>query len=1542
MSIDVPQRRNIEAAESPRMGPLRFTAGAPSSHRPRKRWEGERDWGGLIAKLFCALFAFVGVVPLLVGGLVRVDAVQLYAAERTSTLLRDELGLEASYRLRMNPWPLKVTLEDLEIASSDGGAPFLEAQRVEARPRLFSLLAGKIELGEVAIDVPHLRVVMREGKIANLALRERASTGEKSPIVTEIEQRFGHWLVLVGAAKEVPPPAKRTALPLSAVSLTNAQIDLTIDDTRVTAGEIDLDVSLEEGPLEISLRAGRATIDRRHPDPRQADWDMVDEDVVCHFDLRARVSPRDLVVRRLELESSADLDPESGTRPPCDLPDDDWRKLGVVLTSGRVDLDESSQLERIDGRVKVRGAMALVHRFVPLLPAAGWVEADLDELRYEPANHRLPQITGTLRGAELGFDGKVIAASIDTRVETSGDTIAVSNAKVGWGGGMAQIARAEVRPFDPGKPLTAGPVEVVGVTLEDLLDAIGVHPNSHVGWAIAKVNVARFAGTLDPIDLSGAMKAETHSFAIYDRPTTARDKRTMMGVERGDLDGTFKVTPDAIVLSSYTVRTPRSQLRTTVSIGYEEALGVTVFEGSTLDFDDVSPLLDIPMKGKARVRATARGNADHPIIEGELSVDDFEFAGFALGDIHQTKARFEPMKLELTAARLTTGESTIDVPRLKLDFADGDAGVVLDGEADTRASGLHLVDFLRVVKLENDPRWRGVSGLAQGTARVSFVLGGRRDRCGGGRLEVSSRMNFANLSLWGETYPKGSMDFEYRWTDIPAGDRGIELDLHAGVLQKGGGTLLARAMIRNGATLQADITGSAIPLGSINALETVFAPPTAATPGEERVRPEAEISFVASVDGTLDRIHAVADVDVSAMRIGPDVLPTSRLRVEVEPQLPPAKAARRSRCQNDIFGERKIVMTPADDPVEGVIKLSGKLFGEQVAFDDVEITQQREKMASGTLHLRKLDLGAFANLLPDVAFSASPPDGELSADVHVEELPLDDPGLAEVLVFLHRADVRRDGNRVSVGAVPEPIVLSGDALRIPPLPALVRLRSGLRARLIAGGTLSHLSTQNPGLAIEARLDPVDLSDIGVDIPAIERAAGTVRARMTVGGTFREPVLGGQLSLRDGMMRIEGVPLPLEDINIDVRVEGGELRIRRARARAGNTGFLSLSGRAPLRGFDLASASATLAARDVKLPLADGIRATVDANLQITYEPSSQPGRRFDGTPAGGDRALPNVTGTIALTHFVYTRPMSLSLVDINRLATRRRTEVETYDPDEDLFSFDVTLVSPRPLTISNSLVDMRLEVAPPGLQLSGTNQRFGARGALRVVRGGKLFLQGHDFAMQDGTVSFDHPTRIAPRLDIHATTEYQRYASSGDLSSGTAADAGSSASTSGRWRISMHASGDLEQPTVRFTSDPALDQDDIVLLLQIGMTRAELERAQLAGFGGVGLEALTTFGGVNQAVQKSLPLFDEVHVGSQYSSRSGRPEPTVTVGKRLSDNVRATVSSSVSETREVRSSIEWNFHRNMSIQGRYDNVNDVSSSSVGNVGGDFRFHFEFE
>jgi translocation and assembly module TamB len=275
---------------------------------------------------------------------------------------------------------------------------------------------------------------------------------------------------------------------------------------------------------------------------------------------------------------------------------------------------------------------------------------------------------------------------------------------------------------------------------------------------------------------------------------------------------------------------------------------------------------------------------------------------------------------------------------------------------------------------------------------------------------------------------------------------------------------------------------------------------------------------------------------------------------------------------------------------------------------------------------------------------------------------------------------------------------------------------------------------------------------------------------------------------------------------------------------------------------------------------------------------------------------------------------------------------------------DLTLRAARSLQIRSDLIEADLELAREGLIIAGTNGRFGARGTVEVKPGGRITLRRNEFEITQGTVRFDDATRIAPTVDVTAVTDYRRYAGGSSSQQGPAAPATSSTSVAGgNWRIRMHAHGDADDLKIDLTSDPVLAQDDIFLLLTVGLTRAELDQAQSASVGeSVALEALGTLSGADRAVTDAVPVIDEFRFGSAYSSRTGRTEPTVTIGKRLTERVRANVTTGIAESREVRSNLEWQLSNRVSVESSYDNVNDISSSALGNLGADVRWRLEFE
>jgi translocation and assembly module TamB len=1473
----------------------------PIVRRPRARRRQPREWGRLTALALCILFAVIGVIPLALGLLVRTSPVRAWAARETARIIEGELGVTARYEVTVQAFPLLVSLESVVVDASDGGSPFLEVERASVRPRIFALLAGQLDVGDIEVIGPRVRAVVVDGELKNLAFK-------------------------LPQSKEESAPSAR--LPLSSVAVTDARIDARIDDTHVVTRAVDVDVTVEESDVfEIGLRAGMTRIDRVHPLPGREGEDSVDEDILCRLDARVRLEPDAVLIRRLTLQGSADFDPDPGTAPSCGLEPGDWREVDVRLGALRVSGLKTKPI-RASGRVRARLPLSVAHRFADIPFATGSVFID-GEADYDGGEH-LPRFTGVLELADPGVEGKLFASKLKGNLTTTTTTVRLADVDVAWGDGKVSIGAVKVEPFAKGIPISAGPIDLKDIEFPALMRDLGAHPQAHVAWSLYEGHVESFKGTIQPLSLEGPMFLKTRGFEIFDRPTTDPQRGHMMSVREGTVAGSFQVREHGVVLSNFHIDTPQSHLRTNVTLGFNAMLDIEIGQGSQIDLSEISPLASLEIGGMADLKVTARGPFVHPKVEGDLAIKNFSLAGFQAGDLESAKVAFEPLVLRLTDARLRHGRSLIRVPSARVDFG-GPATVMVDADIDTNdRPHLSIRDFFEIFHFDKDPRFAQISGFAAGVAGVHFSLGGKEDRCGGGYLTVRTAMRLSDVGLFGERFDSGNIDLDLIWDDQLAGTNGMRMELREGSLRKGSGSILATGAVRHGGAVQISAIGSGIPIERLDALGAggkLFA---------------GTISGVASVGGTLSQLSADADVRVSRIRLGAATLPSSHLRVLMEPLATPPRSIGVTRCGN-LRGEEFDINEWQRDLSGGFFRASGDLFGGMVQLKDVNITRQEHKVVRGKVLVKGLELGTLANLIPGVAFAGSAPTGSLSAVLDITKLPVDQLEKADLTLTVSELEVARDGQSLRLKGPSGPIWLVDNGVDIPELNLEARTASGLSAIFKLGGEVRTVLTK-PDIDVSLTVDPINLSKLAADIPALERASGMVDARLRVTGPPAALAYSGEARVRKGELSIEGSPLTVSDLDVDIDIGGGAVRLKKATAEVGG-GTLEAWGIVPVRGLELGAASFEIRARGVKLPVADGINLTADADLQASYVP---------GAAGEGERNLPDLKGTVSLTSFSYTRPIAMS-VSLGQLTGQpQRTAVETYDPANDVVKFSLNVVSPKPLRFSNNLVDMQLEVTQPGLLLSGTNQRFGARGMLRILPDSKLTLRASEFDVREGYVRFDDPYRIAPKVDVRAQTEYRRYARSAEATAAAEAAApegaaGASASASqianqgGQWRINLHAHGDAEDLKVDLSSDPPLGQEDIVLLLTIGLTRAELDRGLATSLGEtVGLEALSALTGADKAVKNIVPLIDEFRFGTGYSSRTGRTEPTVTVGKRITDGVRASVTTGLTENRELRSSVEWKLGRRMSVQGSYDNANDVSSSLLGNIGVDLRWRLEFE
>jgi translocation and assembly module TamB len=1471
---------------------------------PRRR---RRDWGRLFARAWCFVFALTGALPIALGFIVKSPWARGHAEEVTEKLLRDH-AIVATYAVNIRLWPVALELKNLSVQSSDGGSPMLSSERVSIRPRFFALLSGKLGIDQIEVDAPKVRVVLRNGKLANLDVKLPESKAEGGPFHA----------------------------PFNVISIADASVDVDIDGVHGTGSEIDLDVTADDDPergssFEIALRAGDAMVKNSHVIYSRDDQPVAvsaDEDVLCALDGRLRIEPGTIIVRRFSASGSVDLDIAAETPPRCDLPVNDKRKVELALSHLRVRLPAAGQPVKVDGHIKARAPLTAAERLVNLPGTDGWLGVDAD-VKYDE-DTIIPDILGHFEAHDIKLDRYRFAQEIQSDFAIRHNVITSELTTLRIADGVATFQEVTVEPLVKGVPIKMK-LDIAGANFTTLMRDLGVSEHPHVAWDLRELHAPLVTGTAVPLKIDGDFVAQTGNFLVFDAAWDNPAHKRIIGVKEAGLRAHLAVRPLALQFTNVHAQLPTSTLdEGFVSIGFHNDLRVDVPK-VRVDLADITPLADIPLAGQADIEAHVNGLFSDPHLEADATIQNFVFGNMPFGNVTQGHASLNKLVLDLKGIKAQKGKSNYEMPSARLDFGV-QSGMTMD--ADVQTGSLDIRDFFSVFRMDDDPRFAEIEGTIASRATLRLALGGPQDVCGGGFLEVRAGAHVDNVKLYGESFDDGDVDLTYKWTDRLAGLAGADIDLRALTLHKvhphGAGpvfgAVLGSGTIRRGGDITASLVLQSLPLSRVQSL------------GKVGSLVEGTMTGMLQVGGTLDSYTVQGDMDVSPLRVRGAAFGGSHVRVTMSQKPPNLKAVGKTRCGAPVYPLFDKDAYERDATSQGDYTFNGDLLGGELHLEHVTLTRQKAAVAAGKISLRKLNLGAVTQAMTPVESGAdeaptdsapAPIEGELSGELVIDRLGIEDLGHASMRFTPTELVVSKGGAKLAWRPTPSTLVVDSDGLTLPPLVFDLESPNGLKGACTVHGTVTHVS-RDPELGLSAELAPIDLGVLVGIVPKLERSQGSLSGSIAAKGKLRAPEIDGELRVRGGEFAVHGLPSVLSEVDVDVAIDKTEARIASATAKFAG-GSIAVTGSVPIKGTQIGLAKVAIAARDIHVTPAEGMSSTFDADLDLALNPKG----------SGAD-ALPHLTGDVLITSFQYTRPMSL---EISALTRAKRTDIETYDPSLDALKLDVFVRTRAPLKIKNNLVEVQLGIDSNAVLITGTDQRFGLRGELKAQPGGRFHFRANDFDVRQAIIRFDDPTRIAPIVDVLAVTEYRRYT---DTSAGAAAGAGAGTISGGQragglWRISLHAYGDADNLRLDMTSDPPLSQEDIVLLLTIGMTRAEVDQLQAGSLGAsAALEALATVSGADRAVKQAIPVIDDFRFGSAYSTQTGRTEPQVTVGKRLTDNLRANVSTGLAEDRELRSNIEWRLNQRISVQGSYDNINDVSSSAVGNVGVDFRWRLEFE
>ncbi|MGE5235865.1 MAG: translocation/assembly module TamB domain-containing protein [Acidobacteriota bacterium] len=376
-------------------------------------------------------------------------------------------------------------------------------------------------------------------------------------------------------------------------------------------------------------------------------------------------------------------------------------------------------------------------------------------------------------------------------------------------------------------------------------------------------------------------------------------------------------------------------------------------------------------------------------------------------------------------------------------------------------------------------------------------------------------------------------------------------------------------------------------------------------------------------------------------------------------------------------------------------------------------------------------------------------------------------------------------------------------------------------------------------------------------------SGTVELLGEISGTDSAPRFEGGARVRNGAMRLPGLPEPVTEISGYVELVPEAIRLDSLNFRLGS-GTGTCSGRiflAPRVELDL-----TIAANNVRWPLAMGFRPSLSGSLRLT-----------------GPLDDLSLSGQTTLERGAFSEDLNIQGLVVQQILTPRRVVATESAP----ISFNIVVRVPGTLEINTALARL---TADGELRLVGTSAQPGLLGRLEAAPGGEFTLAGVRYNLDRGTVTFTSYDRIDPLFDVLARTTLDSY------------------------EISVSLVGTLDHMTTSLTSNPALPEMDIVSLLTTGRRADQATSAQAGSFASTFLTEQLT--GLVTRRARTLLDVDQFRIDPSAVTSTGGAATRLTVVKRLSPTWTVAVATNLDSNREEIVSSTWRLAPGVYLEGR--------------------------
>lgn len=394
-----------------------------------------------------------------------------------------------------------------------------------------------------------------------------------------------------------------------------------------------------------------------------------------------------------------------------------------------------------------------------------------------------------------------------------------------------------------------------------------------------------------------------------------------------------------------------------------------------------------------------------------------------------------------------------------------------------------------------------------------------------------------------------------------------------------------------------------------------------------------------------------------------------------------------------------------------------------------------------------------------------------------------------------------------------------------------------------------------------------------DLPDID---GTVAIDASLKGTPKDPDLRANIQLRNIGMSIPGLSGRLHSLNGQILADNKAVRIESLQGNIDN-GMFSMNGEIKLKELAPSDLKANITLKDLPVGVPDMLDLVLDGKLDI-----------------GGNPDSTQITGDIILLDGLYYQDIIVNPLAVVGPRKRKVTPppAENTTPYLKNMRFDIGVQARSPFRVDNNMAQLTIA---PDIQLMGSLQAPALNGRAKVEQG-TITYQKKVFSVERGVIDFVNPYAIEPQIEISGSIPIKEDTIQ-IVITGTPDDLG--------FKLS--------------SNNPSLEDQDLLSLLVIGKTTAELQGTIQSGGGGgqsnqqmLASLVASTFG---DDLKKATGLdFFEVETGDKKDEKSDRI--AVTMGKKITKQLttKYTVESTNGEFVH-RTAAEYWFLQNFFITG---------------------------